>query len=267
MQRAEAEQLHQWWTWLAAHLLLFGAFYGLTVLLFECIGADDPRIPSISVGWWLLAAVTLATWALALRPMTFWLSLLRHGKSLLITGALVGILAYLVGDWMTRLWQPFSASTFASVNVVLSCCLRNYSIEPDNFVIRTPAFAVQIAPQCSGYEGVGLVAVFMLTYLWLFRRHLRFPHALLLMPLAVAVVWVLNVFRIATLVLLGNAGLSQLALQGFHSEAGWLAFNAVALGFAAVAEQSPWLQVSRAQDSKSRGAAVGSVWRSATAVH
>jgi exosortase E/protease (VPEID-CTERM system) len=43
------------------------------------------------------------------------------------------------------------------------------------------------------------------------------------------------VMRIASLILIGTWGSSAVALGGFHSQAGWLAFNAIALGLVAVA--------------------------------
>jgi len=50
-------------------------------------------------------------------------------------------------------------------------------------VVGTDSFAVEIAWQCSGYEGIGLVWAFLGAYIWFFRRQLRFPQAwLLLLP-------------------------------------------------------------------------------------
>ncbi len=49
---------------------------------------------------------------------------------------------------------------------------------------------------------------------------------------------VLNSARIAALVLIGNAGAPDIALRGFHSQAGWIAFNAVAFGMAVLAQRA-----------------------------
>jgi len=43
------------------------------------------------------------------------------------------------------------------------------------------------------------------------------------------------------LILIGDAGATRIALGGFHSQAGWIAFNAVALGFSLAARRLPWL--------------------------
>jgi exosortase E/protease (VPEID-CTERM system) len=51
----------------------------------------------------------------------------------------------------------------------------------------------------------------------------------------------LNCVRVAMLLLIGIAGAPDIAVGGFHSQAGWLAFNAVALGTCLAARRVPWL--------------------------
>src|SRR5262249_41785139 len=53
-------------------------------------------------------------------------------------------------------------------------------------------------------------------------------------PIAVLTAWTLNALRIVALVAIGTAGWRAIAAGGFHSQAGWLAFNATALAFVAV---------------------------------
>ena len=102
-------------------------------------------------------------------------------------------------------------------------------VDPARSLLGTPQFSVYMAPTCSGMEGIGLIAVFLTAYLWLFRRELRFPQSFMLIPAGIAIVWLLNSVRITTLILLGGS-LEQVALEGFHSVAGWIFFNTTALG-------------------------------------
>jgi exosortase E/protease (VPEID-CTERM system) len=51
----------------------------------------------------------------------------------------------------------------------------------------------------------------------------------------------LNILRIAVLMLIGNAGYADVAIEGFHSQAGWMSFIAVACGLAFLSRNSPWL--------------------------
>ena len=112
--------------------------------------------------------------------------------------------------------------------------------DPVAMFIRTQHFRVFIAPECSGLEGVGLMLAFGITLLWLFREECRFPQSLILLPAGVVLLFLLNSVRIAALVLIGNAGARQIAVGGFHSQAGWMLFNSVALGFAVAARSLPW---------------------------
>ena len=76
--------------------------------------------------------------------------------------------------------------------------------------------------------------VFSVLWLWFFRSDYRFPRALLLVPIGVSVMFLLNVTRIAILILIGDGGAPTVATGGFHSQAGWIAFNGVALVLASV---------------------------------
>ena len=129
-------------------------------------------------------------------------------------------------------------------------------VDPATMSIGSPSFHVEIAPQCSGVEGAGLMLIFGILWLWIFRKESRFPQALLLIPAGVTVLWLLNSLRIAALILIGNAGAPAVALGGFHSQAGWIAFNVVALGFSVGVQRLPWIttrQPSRATTEDTRG--------------
>src|SRR5262249_45465059 len=112
---------------------------------------------------------------------------------------------------------------------------------PQELIVGTKLFAVTIAPKCSGFEGIGLIWVFLGVYLALSRRRLRFPQALVLLPIGTVVMWLANAVRIAALVLVGPWGAPAGAAGGFHSRAGWLAFNAVGLALVAVSGRWRWV--------------------------
>jgi exosortase E/protease (VPEID-CTERM system) len=83
--------------------------------------------------------------------------------------------------------------------------------------------------------------VFCTAWLWYFRREYIFPRALIIVPIAVLLIFLLNTVRIAALVLIGDAGYEKIATVGFHSQAGWIAFNVAAFGVAYTAKRSIWL--------------------------
>jgi exosortase E/protease (VPEID-CTERM system) len=124
--------------------------------------------------------------------------------------------------------------TFASATFVLSLLSPTAVADPATLELGAEQFVVEIAPQCSGYEGVGLTWAFVLAALWLFRARLRFPAALLLMVPATLLPFIANIGRLVALVLLGAYVSPELAEGGFHSYAGSILFCAVALGIVAV---------------------------------
>jgi exosortase E/protease (VPEID-CTERM system) len=91
-------------------------------------------------------------------------------------------------------------------------------------------------------EGAGLILAFSLIWLWMFRRECRFPHALVVIPAGMAAMFASNVLRIVVLVLIGMAGAPAIAVGGFHSQAGWIAFNGIALALAFTAPRIRWLR-------------------------
>ena len=125
------------------------------------------------------------------------------------------------------------------MNGLLSVVFSETTCQPDQTIVGTPSFEVAISPQCSGYEGVGLIAVFVSITLWILRRDFRFPRAFALLPLAMALIWLANAIRIAVLIAIGTWGYPELAAGAFHSLAGWFFFLLIGLGLIAWAHRTP----------------------------
>jgi exosortase E/protease (VPEID-CTERM system) len=239
---------HRWWAFLLGHFAALALFTWLTAVVLEGDLAQDGGHPAAWVAGWVVAGVAVvALAALTALPAAAWLGLLRrHWPALLVCSA-VGAVAWATGLAAELFWRPLGQATLAVVRPLLGVLFPGAVVcDGEKLCIGTDTFAVTIAPECSGYEGMGLVAVFLIAYLWVFRARLRFPAALLLLPLATAGVWLLNAVRITLLIGIGTWGWPEVALGGFHSQAGWLAFLAVALGCVAVAGRSPWLAASPA---------------------
>jgi exosortase E/protease (VPEID-CTERM system) len=142
-----------------------------------------------------------------------------------------------------RLWKPATGLTFELVKLFLWPFVSAVAGNPVTRTLGTQKFSVQIAPGCSGLEGMGLMLVFGALWLSFFHQEYRFPRALLLIPVGMALMFLLNSVRIAALILIGNAGARSVALGGFHSQAGWIAFNGLALALACLADRVPWISV------------------------
>lgn len=222
------------------HFACFAVFFVLTALIF---GTAHPPAghPGVWISLWVLAGalnaaslVPIAFGGLRVKP------LLQELATPLLFSGLLALIAWGAGLAALGLWTPLGYLTLHAVASTLGAIITPIHFDPSNAEIGTTDFWVEVAPVCSGYEGIGLIIVFLTAYLVVFRERFRFPRALLLLPIAIALVWMLNVVRIVALILIGHAGFGDIAIGGFHSKAGWLFFSAVALGSVWASQRIPW---------------------------
>jgi exosortase E/protease (VPEID-CTERM system) len=187
-----------------------------------------------TVAWLAAGVVTFAAWALTAWPADSWWRGIRLERSTIGAATVVGTIVWAAGFLAEDFWVPLARYTFNTAAWVLGFFYDDVISRPRRLVIGTPAFRVRVSPECSGYEGIGLVLGFLSVYLWLFRKDIRFPGALILLPIAAAAAWLANVVRIVSLIALGTEGWPDIAQGGFHTQAGWIIFNAIALGFVAM---------------------------------
>jgi exosortase/archaeosortase family protein len=233
----------RWWAGFTCHLV---AFLGL-VLATAWILEDRPRSTALPVlwmaGWYVLAFATLGFLVIALAPVASWARVVRWEYRGLLAGAVVGLAASWAGIMTQRLWQPLYGSTFFALERLLGAVYGTAEVvsrPADRIVGLERGFSVIISPQCSGYEGIGLVTVLLIVFMWTNRRFLRFPQALLLLPAGIVVFWLANALRITAFFILGNAWSREIAVGCFHSPAGWLFFNLIALGLVGFALSTPF---------------------------
>ena len=231
--------------YLAAHFVAFFSFLVLTQAIWEGSLRESNLAAVWVVTWFVMGVLAMSCLLSIALPPTNWLILARRyaGRIPWIVG--FGAAVCLAGRWTGTLLVPLHAATFRAVEFLLQLGFRDLAVNRSEGLIGTSEFRVLIAPECSGYEGIGLIWVFISVYLWVFRRDLQFPRAFWLLPLGTLVIWLANVFRIAALVVIGSKVSSQVAMGGFHSQAGWLAFNAVALGLVALSRRTRMFSADR----------------------
>jgi exosortase E/protease (VPEID-CTERM system) len=192
-------------------------------------------LSSASVALDLASVVALVVVAV---PWPFWSWLVRACPIESVSSAVlsvIGLNAISVlrlgsgNAFLESLWQPLADATVQLSYWMLTFIERSAFIEPGTRIIGARDFSVRIFGPCSGYEGMLVVAAFLTGYLWIFRRSLKFPRILLLVPIAMATVWLLNSFRIAMLVFIGANFSPAVALGGFHSQFGWISLLLVSL--------------------------------------
>lgn len=219
--------------WLLVHAALFAP---LALLSFSFYGNHGLQWSTtvLAALWLLVAAISTASLLQALAPWAYWRDAASAlGVSWIYAGAAAAVATYAI-HWSDELWATSSALTFHGVVWLLHPFIPSLTSDSSTQVLRTGRFAVQVSDVCSGLEGMGLLLAFCCMWLVYFRKEYRFPRALIIIPVGLALLFALNVLRIAALVLIGDAGSPGIAIYGFHSQAGWIAFNAAAGGLAFV---------------------------------
>jgi exosortase E/protease (VPEID-CTERM system) len=226
--------------WIALHLALITALIPVSYALYRDEVSSLP-FPLIAALWATLAAAAACCAVAALAPWRLWLAGARALGSTWLYAAAVALLSVCAIRLSQMLWIPAANLTFHLVHGMLSSLIHVQGADPATRVITTDRFAVEITEICSGLEGIGLILAFLGAWLVLFRKEYAFPRVLVLIPLGVLAMFALNVVRIAVLVLIGNAGFGDVASYGFHSQAGWISFIAVACGLFLLSRRSAWL--------------------------
>lgn len=236
------------YNWRASVLVNIALF---AVLLAATAAFSDLAARSAEPPWhWfalycLLVLGTVVSLAAVGAPLGFWLWLVRALPSQ-IAAAAVGGIALLMAGKLGRLalesWTGLADWTRFASHWILSLYETDVVFDPDRFILGAGDFHVRVLTECAGYEGMVLVTAFLSFYCWLMRRQLRFPQALLLIVIGVATSWALNALRIAVLISVGRHVSPEIALTGFHSQAGWIAFLAIAIGLMAVSTWCPYFR-------------------------
>ncbi len=239
------------WGLLLGHVAAFFVFVFCSFLPLES-GASDVSTYAITAAWCVSGLLAIALAGCALLPPSTTLPLVRSTGHTWIyalgAGLIIGRLTTYFHFWNGTVWDPSVRLywppamnlTFFLVKTFLHPFLSNMAADKATMTIGTPQFSIIILPWCAGFEGMALMLVFSSSWLLFFRREFRFPQSLLLIPAGMVVMWLSNAIRITILILIGVAGAPGVALGGFHSQAGWIAFNCVALGFALYTRQMPW---------------------------
>ena len=230
--------------WIAAHAGMLALFALLARTLFES-PVNGALGTWIAISWLTTGIAAVLAGLCALIPWRFWrqlpgLSGKICGPDALATSAGACVL----GAYARNLWSSAAAWTYALVKGMLSLFLPGVFTNLSTMSILTPTLPCGDRARMFGTGRRGSDPRVLHLWLWLFRREFRFPHALLMAPVSVAVLFLLNAVRIVVLILIGNAGAPDIATGGFHSQAGWIAFNLVAIVLMVAARRVHWITVS-----------------------
>lgn len=232
-----------WLNWLFAHVALILIFYWLTVTLFESIPKsafiDTVRVNLTIVGWLLAGICALVSALFSMTSPTCWRQFIRQQHRTLLASIIAGGLIWILGQVSQQAWQPLANLTFWLSFYSLRMAYPEVVYNVSEKLLGTPSFQVLISPECSGYEGIGLIVVFLSIYIWVTRKELRFPQVYVLFPLGIMAIWLLNALRIVVLIAIGSSFSPEIAAGGFHSNAGWITFVIIGVGLVLLCQKMP----------------------------
>jgi hypothetical protein len=174
---------HRWGLWLAGHLVACGVFTCVTAAILAGATAAVPPSLLWPVLWMCSGATVLLLWLDTLAAPRLWWHLGSQASAAVLAASLVGVGVWGAGQMSQALWAPLAQTTFWGVRSLLRLVYPDVHYHLAEQVVGTATFEVALVPACSGYEGIGCVTLLLTLYLWLFRSHLRFPQALVLLPL------------------------------------------------------------------------------------
>jgi len=238
---AEASSSRVRWLWLALHAAFAVAFSFLSAALYGDGNVAHPDV--LALAWILSGLLAILTACVAFLSSAFWVSLRKRTGHVWLYAAIVSVAAVSLVRASQSLWQFTAQLTFQLVQTLLLPIFPDLGIQPERLRLSTPRFGVIVDQACSGLEGAGLMLVFVTVWLLLSRRDFRFPRSLLLIPAGILTLYLLNAVRIAVLFVIGNAGAPAIAAGGFHSQAGWIAFNGVAFAMTVFVPRLRWFRL------------------------
>jgi exosortase E/protease (VPEID-CTERM system) len=186
-------------------------------------------LSALAVGG-LAALIGAALW---LMPASGWRDLFKEHARLLLPTMAIALLIPTLAWAISLAWNWFEIlqlATFYSVAIMLAILGNDVFVNLDLETIGIVEFYVEVAESCSGIEGLALTTAFMAIYALMMKDELRLGRFwLLVWPAALVFSFILNVVRISVLILIGAFVSPELAVNGFHSFAGWLSFTLLAL--------------------------------------
>lgn len=156
-----------------------------------------------------------------------------YRREILMAGAIAGLFyVFLLGVY--ALWKPLASIVLAGVYGLSKLVgLPAEIIQPN--VLITDKFGITIAEYCSGIESIALFTGLYIVVGLLEWERLNLRRYLLLFPLALAVLFGLNIVRVFALIAAGYYLNQEIAFSLFHTYAGMIFFIIYSAIFWAIA--------------------------------
>jgi len=234
---------HTWTKWLVIQLLTFALLVLYTSLILP--DSSSNIIPSFGLYlnleakwfavWFALAGFTFLSWLLTFAPKSFWIQLFLSEYRAMLMAVLTATIIWLAVLMSDKIGAPVADVSIKYAHEILLLFFPFVSYNFDGKILGLKLFEIEISPGCSGYEGMVMITVFTALYIWLFHKHLKFPHVFLLFPVGIVAIWIANLIRIVSMIIFGEYVSRNIAMGGLHSQAGWINFTLIAIALITLA--------------------------------
>lgn len=115
-------------------------------------------------------------------------------------------------------WKVFSSIIMKALGVILPFFSKSVYLNPENFNIKVEKFSIFVGPPCAGFYSIAtLILLFCLSMAVVSRtRKIQKMRALISLLVGLVLVFILNIIRIAIIILVGAYISPDLAIKIFH---------------------------------------------------
>jgi exosortase E/protease (VPEID-CTERM system) len=231
---------------LLVHIVISALLIGWSSIAFRYVSTPATAVAS-NLGRFVLLVAAVGSILLALAPWQLWLRWYSSSKTGIAVGASFGFAVWIIKFLVRSAWWSADGATLYGSYLLLWLFGQHPTIGMRHHLLGVSGFKVQVTSECAGLEGIVLVALLTGLYLWIWRKEFRFPAVLVLIPIGIAASWLLNMGRIAILVVLWVHH-PVFAQKVFHSVAGWMLFNVIGLGVIAASNEFDVFRADRVHD-------------------
>lgn len=134
----------------------------------------------------------------------------------------IGVMLYFVTGWVWDLWPYLSGTVLQAVAAIFSLFFQTHVSPPDILIVQT--FRVRVGEECSGLESLFMFSALYALIGYFESKSLNLKKFILAyIPLAIGL-YIVNIFRVFLLILIGVLWSQDLAIHLFHTYLGMVLF-------------------------------------------
>ncbi|MBW3017037.1 exosortase/archaeosortase family protein, partial [Candidatus Woesearchaeota archaeon] len=207
-------------------------FASLFVQLMRNMVAETQTSLSLVFLWYMTSALMVGSLFFSIFPYKSVIEFFSTQKTFI--SAMIGGSFALYYQVFKGFWHVFALIVAKAVFFMLKIFYPDvtFSMNRDlTPIIGTKAFNVLIAGPCSGIDGVKLFLSLFTFFLVLDWKVINPKRALFLYFAGTLLMFTVNIFRVFSVLVMGNVVNPEFAMASFHTNIGWVLFTAVFIIF------------------------------------